>query len=248
MRLLQTEQCCIRMDDRQLIAHLDWQVDRGQFWCVLGQNGAGKTSLLMTLAGLMAPAAGRVLLAGQVIQQISPTLLAQRRGLMLQQQTDAFSCSVLDAVLIGRLPYRTGSVWDTDEDMEAAHAALSRVGLSAMRHRDISHLSGGERQRAALACLLAQAPALMLLDEPVSHQDVAQQLLIMQLLSELKKDHALIASCHDINLAARFATHVLIVGEGRHWAGEVSEVLQPAILEQAFSCKFIRQGNVLIPQ
>lgn len=248
MRLVQTEACSIRMDQRLLIQDLDWQVERGQFWCVLGKNGVGKTSLLLALAGLIACASGRILVRGEPIADISPLLLARRRGLMLQQQADAFSSAVQDVVLTARLPYRNGAVWDTDEDIAATHAALSRVGLLEMRHKDISRLSGGERQRVALACLLAQDPELMLLDEPVAHQDVAQQLAMMHLLSDLKQDHAVVASCHDINLAARFATHVLILGEGRHWAGEVNEVLQPAILEQAFSCAFVREGRMLIPQ
>jgi iron complex transport system ATP-binding protein len=246
MSLLQTEKLAVSIDGRVLIHDLNWQVERGQFWCVLGKNGVGKSSLLYVLAGLMPRAGGSLLIAGASIDTTTPTLLAQRRGMMLQQHADNFAHSVLDTVLVGRMPYRAGSAWDTDEDVAAAQAALAMVGLPGKSHIDINHLSGGERQRVALASLLAQNPHLMLLDEPVAHQDVAQQLVVMQLLSDLKQDHALIASCHDINLAARFATHALILGEGRHWAGEVEEVMQPAILEQAFSCKFIRQEKMLI--
>lgn len=246
MPMLQTEKMTVSIDGRELISDLNWQVERGQFWCVLGKNGVGKSSLLYVLAGLMPSTRGSLSLAGESIESTTPTLLAQRRGLMLQQQADAFTHTVLDTVLIGRMPYRAGSAWDTDEDVAAAHAALTMVGLSEKSGTDVNRLSGGERQRVALASLLAQNPHLMLLDEPVAHQDVAQQLAVMQLLSDLKQDHALIASCHDINLAARFATHALILGEGKYWAGEVDQVLQPAILEQAFSCKFIRHENILI--
>ena len=246
MPLLQTEKLSVSIDGCVLINDLNWQVERGQFWCVLGKNGVGKSSLLYVLAGLMPRADGSLLLGGVSIDTTSPLLLAQRRGMMLQHHADSFAHSVLDTVLVGRMPYRAGSAWDTNEDMTAAHAALAMLGLSDKSGSDVNRLSGGERQRVALASLLAQKPQLMLLDEPVAHQDVAQQLVVMQLLSDLKEHHALIASCHDINLAARFATHVLILGEGKHWAGVVDEVLQPAILEQAFSCKFIRQEKMLI--
>jgi iron complex transport system ATP-binding protein len=174
--------------------------------------------------------------------------LALRRGLMQQQQSDAFSHSVLDTVLLGRTPYRIGTAWDAIEDRDAALFALARTGLSDKVHADITRLSGGERQRVALAALLAQAPDLMLMDEPTSHQDVGQQLAIMRIARELTQQHAIVASCHDINLAARFATHVLVLGEGQHWMGKAAEVLTPEILEQAFGCGFSLRGGTIVAE
>ena len=167
---------------------------------------------------------------------------------MQQQQSDVFSHSVLDTVLLGRTPYRIGAAWDADEDRDAALAALARTGLSEKMHADITQLSGGERQRVALASLLAQAPDLMLMDEPTAHQDVAQQLTIMRIARELTPRHAVVASCHDINLAARFATHVLVLGEGRHWMGKTTDILQPEVLEQAFGCGFRTQAGMFVAQ
>lgn len=119
--------------------------------------------------------------------------------------------------------------------------------MAGSEGRNVLTLSGGERQRVALAALLVQAPELMLLDEPVSHQDVAQQLQVMQLLHELSANHAVISSCHDINLAKRFATHALVLGEGRHWSGTVGDIVVPEILRQAFGCEFMQQGDWLVP-
>jgi iron complex transport system ATP-binding protein len=248
MRLLQTDNLTVAMGGRELIAGLDWHVHRGEFWCVLGKNGSGKSSLLYTLAGLLPAAGGRLQLAGQAMADMSLPLLARRRGLMQQQHSDAFSHSVIDTVLLGRTPYRIGTAWDADEDREAALSALARTGLSALIDADITRLSGGERQRVALATLLAQAPDLMLMDEPTAHQDVAQQLAIMRVARELTQQHAVVASCHDINLAARFATHVLVLGEGRHWMGRVDVMLTPEILGQAFGCSFRIQGDVLVAE
>ena len=129
-----------------------------------------------------------------------------------------------------------------------AHQALARVGLLDKLHADITQLSGGERQRVALAGLLAQDPGLMLLDEPTAHQDVAQQLAIMRLACELAQTHALIASCHDINLAMRFATHVLVLGEDQHWQGRVAQVMTAQILDQAFGCRFSLRGGLFIAE
>ena len=254
--LLLCRQLRIQAGQRILIDALDWQVNRGELWCVLGPNGVGKTTLLHTLAGLLPAAAGSVALEGRPVQDWSLGALAHARGLMAQQQVDAFSTSALETVLIGRTPYRgsqrvdqrgsqrlgprPGTGWDAQEDITVARAALEAVGMSAFTDADILQLSGGERQRVALATLLAQAPGIMLLDEPTAHQDVAQQLRMMRLLRELSAKHAIIVTCHDINLAARFASHVLLLAPGKAWSGTVDAVMTTTNLAQAYNCHFDR--------
>jgi iron complex transport system ATP-binding protein len=242
MTFLVTEKLDVAIGGRSLIAALDWQVARGEFWCVLGQNGVGKSSLLYTLAGLLKPADGSILLDGESLALLAPEAAAMKRGLMPQQQLDAFSHTVLDTVLVGRTPYRVGHSWDSEEDRAAAMAALTRVGMADKQERDVTTLSAGERQRTALAALLVQQPQLMLLDEPTAHQDVARQLGMMQLIRDLATEpapgRAVISSCHDINLAARFASHVLVLAEGRHWLGRTNDVLNCEVLQLAFDCRF----------
>ena len=235
---LRTEQLCVALGSRNLISNLDWTVETGQLWCVLGPNGVGKTSLLYALAGLLPPVSGLVRIGNDDIAELSDQMLARKRGMLRQHQVDAFSSSVLAAVSIGRTPYRAGAGWDAARDRAIALDALTAVGLRDSTERDITRLSGGERQRVALAALLAQNPGVMLLDEPTAHQDVAQQLHIMSLMRKLSADHAVVASCHDINLAARFATHALVLAPQRHWLGTVEEVLTPEVLEAAFGCSF----------
>lgn len=237
----------LEMGRRTLIDSLDWQVHHGEFWCVLGRNGAGKTTLLNTLAGVIPAASGELSLHDEPLQCIEPYLLARQRGLMPQVQSDSFGHSVFDTVVIARLPHHRGAFWNSSEDVDAVKNALMRTGLADRMGDPTASLSGGERQRVALAALLVQAPELMLLDEPVSHQDVAQQLEVMQLLRELSANHAVISSCHDINLARRFATHALVLGEGQHWLGSVGEILVPEILSVAFACEFNQQGDWLVP-
>lgn len=231
---------------RILVDRLDWEVARGELWCVLGPNGIGKSTLLHAVAGLAPPAAGDIGLDGKPLAAWPLPALARLRGLMPQQQADAFSASALDAVLVGRTPYRLNRGgapdrhWDADVDVAAAHAALDRVGMADFAQADVQQLSGGERQRVGLAALLAQSPALMLLDEPTAHQDVAQQMRLMRMVRELAADHAVVVTCHDINLAARFATHVLLLAPARVCAGTAEAVLTTANLAQAFGCEFDR--------
>jgi iron complex transport system ATP-binding protein len=238
---------------KRLCDGLELRVARGEFWCLVGRNGAGKSTLLRTMAGLVAPARGRVLIKGAEIGSIPIEALARMRGLMAQQQFDAFSSSALETVIAGRHPFQTGLGWENAEDLAAARSALAAVGLPDCAGKDVMRLSGGERQRVALATLLAQDPELLLLDEPTAQQDAAAQLAVMRLIAErVAARRAAVAACHDINLVSRFATHVLILGQAGHWLGPVETTLAPATLEDAFGCGFeiahTGQGRFFIPQ
>ncbi len=244
--MLSVRRLSVAAGNRVLVDALDWQVRQGELWCVLGRNGSGKTTLLQTLAGVLCPAAGEVWLQESALAEIEPSVLARMRGLMPQVQADAFQDTVFNAVAIARVPHRMGAGWDTAEDIDAVREALKRVGLQDRIGDDVTRLSGGERQRVALAALMVQSPALMLLDEPVAHQDVGHQLDVMRLLQALSQKHAIVVSCHDINLAMRFASHVLLLGENMHWQGSVEQVLQSETLSQAFGCRFSRDGQLWV--
>ena len=248
--LLETRALTLTAGARTLVQALNWRVQRGELWCLLGPNGAGKTSLLHALSGLRRPASGEVLLDGENLRALPPERLARLRGLMPQQQDDAFSASVRDVVLLGRTPWRLSGQWDSRQDLALADAALQQVGMAGLATRDVLQLSGGERQRVALASLLAQAPPLMLLDEPLSHQDVGRGLALMALLQTLLERHAVVMSCHDINLAACHATHVLLLAgpeDGLYWAGKTADVLSEQRLEQAFRCRFQQRDGWFLP-
>jgi iron complex transport system ATP-binding protein len=175
---------------------------------------------------------------GRSVEDVTLAELAKLRGLMPQQIVDRFSASVGDTVAIARAPWRLGSAWRDHDDRSYVTAALQRVGMLDRMNDDVMQLSGGERQRVAFAAMLVQNPALMLLDEPSSHQDIAQQQVMMRLMQELAVGHAVIASCHDINLAARFSSHVLLLGEGFYYAGSTQEVLNPDVLSRVYGCEF----------
>jgi iron complex transport system ATP-binding protein len=253
--LLHTEALRVEAGSKLLCDQLGLEVRAGEFWCLIGKNGAGKSSLLHTLAGLLDPSAGAIFYEERDLRTIGMEQLANRRGLLAQQQFDAFSSTALETVLAGRHPYQTGMGWDDEADYEAARDALQAVGMAWAAGKDVMKLSGGERQRVALATLLAQDPQLLLLDEPTSHQDAAAQLAVMGLVQKTLaagKNRAAIAACHDINLVARYASHVLVMANGRHWMGRIEHVLSPDILQQAFGCTFhfvqTDHGRVFIPR
>jgi iron complex transport system ATP-binding protein len=212
---------------RRLVEKLSFAAGRGEFACVLGANGAGKSLTLHTLAGLRAPGAGHVVLGGRELGAWPRRERAQRLGLLTQVTEDPFPGTVLDAVLVGRHPHLDLWQWEGAADVAVARAALAQCGLSDFEGRAIDTLSGGERRRVALAAVLAQDPDVLLLDEPHNHLDPHHQLDVLKLLrARADAGHVVVATLHDPTLAARFTDRVLLLfGDGRWVYGPTDEVL-----------------------
>jgi iron complex transport system ATP-binding protein len=234
--LLETEALAVRIGGRWICCDLSLRIAAGERLVLLGPNGAGKTTLLHTLAGLRDAEQGAVRLQGRALGAWSPRALACARGVLPQRQPDWFSATVMETALVGRHPHLGRWAWEGPEDVRLAAEALARMGLAHMPERNILALSGGERQRLAIASLLAQQPALYLLDEPLSHLDLHYQMVVLAHFSELARAGAgVVAVLHDLNLAARFADHVVLLdGAGHMVAGPADAVLQPEVLSAAY--------------
>jgi ABC-type cobalamin/Fe3+-siderophores transport system ATPase subunit len=226
----------------------------GELWCVAGPNGAGKTTLLHTLAGLVAPRHGHVELDGRALGAWPSQQLARRRALLPQAARDAFSASVLETVLLGRHPYGTGWGWEDAGDHAHAWAALAAFGLEALAVRDVLTLSGGERRRVALAAAWCQGTSLLLLDEPLAHLDWHHQIdALDSMVDAVSRNNAcIIFSCHDLNLARRFASHALLFdGAGSAYRGAAREVLCAELASRAFGYPMVLlaagQHEALVP-
>ncbi|MDX5408690.1 MAG: ABC transporter ATP-binding protein [Thauera sp.] len=234
--MLEADRLALQVGERWLCCEFSLTLKGGECLVLLGPNGAGKTTLLHTLAGLRDPSVGSVLLGGLPYAAWRATEAARFRGLLAQQQPDHFSSTVLETVLVGRHPYLGRWGWEGPEDERIARAALADVGLADMAGRDILTLSGGERQRVAVAALLAQAPQLLLLDEPTNHLDLHYQIAVLDLIRGLADaGRGVVMVLHDINLAARYADQIILLdGRGGVRAGARDEVLQAALLSEAF--------------
>lgn len=221
---------------RVLVDALSLPVRRGEVWAVVGPNGSGKTTLLHALAGLRDPDGGLVRLSGRAFADWPPGEAACLRGLLPQVIGDSFGAGVLELVLIGRHPHLARWAWEGDDDRAIARAALAAVDLAGFETRDVLTLSGGERQRVAIAALLAQDPLALLLDEPLAHLDLHHQLMLMRHLQAQAstRGRGVVFSVHDLNLAARFATHALVLGPRGHRAGAADAVLTEPVLSEAF--------------
>jgi iron complex transport system ATP-binding protein len=230
MTLLACEGLELRAGARVLVRELALAVQPGERWVVLGPNGAGKSTLLATLAGVRRAAAGTVRLDGRSSADWQVPQLAERRALVTDRWVDPFAATVLDTVLTAR--YRFDSR-DTEGE-NAARAALAAMDCAHLVGADVRWLSRGERQRVAVATALAQETALLLLDEPIAHQDPRHQTLVLQRLAQ-QAGRSFIVSLHDLSAAAGFATHALLLdGQGGWQAGPAAQVLTAARLSTLF--------------
>jgi iron complex transport system ATP-binding protein len=217
----------VSVPGRKLVENLALALSSGEFLAILGQNGAGKTLTLHTLAGLRAPATGSIRLNGVPLSDLSRRQIATGLALVPQDADDVFPATVQETVLVGRHPHIRAFQWESPADHNVARGALACVGLAAFADRDVTSLSGGERRRVAIAQALTQQPGLFLLDEPTNHLDPQHQLQIMRLFAAAAGDGGtVIASLHDVNLAARFATRCLLLhGNGIWELGATAEIL-----------------------
>ena len=239
MSVLATRDLIIDVPGREGGTPLNITIEPGQVWGVLGPNGAGKTTLLHTLAGLHAPRSGSVQLNDLALGQLRRRHVAQRLGLVFQDRQDGFPATVLETALIGRHPYLSPWQMEGADDYARAEAALERLDVAHLRDRLVSTLSGGERQRVAIATVLTQAPNVWLADEPTNHLDLHHQSAVMALMGEqAAQGQAVIMCLHDLNLAARWCDHVLLLypnGEAC-WGPRVS-MLVPSALESLYRQK-----------
>lgn len=250
---LSAHELTVRAPERLLVERLSADFAGGDFVAVLGQNGAGKSLTLRALAGLSDTPSGAVRIDGEPLAALTRRQIAKRLALLPQTAEDVFPARVFDTVLMGRHPHIEPLRLASAGDRDIAEQALRAMRLDAFAARDVTTLSGGERRRVAIAQILAQTPAIFLLDEPSNHLDPQYQLAVCELFAAKAREGAtVIAVMHDVNLAARFANRALLLrGDGSWQLGRNEDVLTAPELSGLFDVEIEqlpwRDGRVFVP-
>ncbi|KAB1654321.1 ABC transporter ATP-binding protein [Pseudoclavibacter chungangensis] len=215
---------------------LDIAIPAGSFTAVIGPNACGKSTLLRSFARLLSPRAGRVLLGEDDLRGFSARALARRVGLLPQSPVTPEAITVDELVSRGRFAHQTVLSQWSREDERAVTRAIENAGMGALRGRRVDELSGGQRQRAWIALALAQETDVLLLDEPTTFLDVAHQVEVLELATRLREGgRTVVAVLHELGMAARFATHLVAMRDGRIVAeGAPAEVVTEALLRDVF--------------
>ncbi|MBS4209502.1 ABC transporter ATP-binding protein [Bacillus sp. FJAT-50079] len=238
---LWTENITIKYDDRVISENLSVKIPPGSFTAIVGPNACGKSTLLRTLSKLIKPSKGHVLLDGKKITAYKSKEVARKLGLLPQSSTAPDGITVANLIAHGRYPYQSLMKQWTDEDEKAVLTAMELTNTSSLSHRFVDELSGGQRQRVWIAMVLAQQTPLLLLDEPTTYLDIAHQIELLELFTDLNEQgNTLVAVLHDLNHAARYANHIIAMKEGRMISqGNPKEIVTAQLVEEVFGLKCI---------
>lgn len=232
----------------KVLDDVNLSVKPGDFVGILGPNGSGKTTLLKSISRLLKPSKGTILLDNENIYSLESIEVAKKLAVVPQDTSIGFSFKALDIVLMGRNPHMSRFQMESQKDMAITKKAMILTNTWQFADRPINELSGGEKQRVIIARAIAQEPKLLLLDEPLTHLDIINQLEIMDLVKKLSINEKIIilAVFHDLNLAARYCTSAILLKKGKIFSvGTLSEVLTTKNIKKVFNVDAIVQKHLV---
>ncbi|KPJ69744.1 hypothetical protein AMJ44_02705 [candidate division WOR-1 bacterium DG_54_3] len=239
MSILRLDQLICGYDsNKPIIKGVSFSVYDGEFVGIVGPNGSGKTTLLRAIIGLLKLQQGSIILSQHRIQHLDRREIARRIAFVPQLMEPVEGFTVEDLVMLGRTPYFERFSFENEDDHEAVKWAVEELKIENLKDRPVTELSGGEFQRVAIARALAQEPKIMLLDEPTSHLDIRYQVKICKLLRKLRAHRSIMATFHDLNLASRYCSRLVLLKNGELIAeGSPEEVVTPQNIWKAYRIK-----------
>lgn len=240
MPVLSVSQLTVTRRGTRILRDVDWTVNEGEMWTILGANGSGKTSLLSCLTGFLTPAGGTVTVLGETYGASDWTQLKKRIGLVSSSVRQMVEDTERPREIIGGGRYGQINFWGrlTADDQRQIATIARQVRCTPLLERDWAVLSQGERQRVLTGRALMAKPELLILDEPCAGLDpVARDRFVhfMQRLSTQKRGPAVVLVTHHLEEIPQACTHVLALHRGAvAAAGPIREVLKDALMAKVF--------------
>ncbi|GIP37643.1 iron-enterobactin transporter ATP-binding protein [Paenibacillus sp. J31TS4] len=238
MKALETRNLTLAYGDTVIIDQLNLAIPKGKITVFVGSNGSGKSTLLRSLARLLKPQHGSILLDGQEMSKLSSREIAKRLAILPQGPAAPEGLTVLQLVKQGRYPYQSWLQQWSREDEDMVRKALRQTHMEDFAERPVDSLSGGQRQRAWIAMTLAQGTPTILLDEPTTYLDLTHQIEVLDLLFDLNRmeRRTIVMVLHDINLSCRYADHIVAVKDRTVYdQGAPEDVVHPGMIRDVFN-------------
>ena len=234
---LTTENVGLKIGEKEILRDINFSFAEGKRTAIIGANGAGKSTLLKIICLLNENFFGRVTLDGKDIKNFGRRELAKVMAILPQEKSAPQDTTVRQLAFFGRFPHRNFFGGDSKKDLDAVELALNVTRMKELENRKIISLSGGEKQRAWLAMTLAQNPKILLLDEPTTYLDIAHQIEVMEIVSNLNKNFGttIIMVLHDINHVRFYSDEVIAIKNHEIFlSGEPEKILTAETVGKIF--------------
>ncbi len=220
--------------DKPVLNNINFSLSQGEILAIMGKNGIGKTTLIKCIMGILQWKSGKLYIDNE-IQEGTIFDIAY----VPQAQKNFFSYTVMEMVLFGRAKHMSIFSLPQKKDYEIATTALKDMGIYDLKDRSCNALSGGQLQMVMVARALAAEPKILILDEPESHLDFYNQVIILDTIKKLAKERNItcILNTHYPNHAMKLADKVLLLGRDAYKVGKPSEILVSENVEKFFNVK-----------
>ena len=216
----------------------DFSLASGNVVALMGENGCGKSSLLKTFAGLLAPVAGEVSLEGKSLTEWAPRERAQEISLVRMSSAVPPRMSVSEFVRLGRSPY--SGIFDsrTEEDNRIVENSMALLDVANFANRPVAELSDGERSRVFLAEAVAQQVKILLLDEPNAFLDIPRSHALFRLLKKIavERQMGIVVSTHSVEYAERYCDKIMVVNGGTVKVASAADARKNGLLDWTEIC------------
>lgn len=237
MSLFSASSLTLERGERVLIHDSDFSIRRGKVTVILGPNGVGKSTLLLTLAGLYEVSSGTVLLGDEPLQSFSHQQLAEKISWQGALPPSEFGLKVFDRLAL--------AMRDVPGSSHAYRDMCNMLDIEHLQGRALGELSSGERQRVELAAALLRDTDILLLDEPVAHLDLKHQASFISMMKNLTKaGKSVLVVLHDVQQAVTVADDVLMIfDDGRVECGSADSVMSAERLSELFDTEIKERGQ-----
>jgi len=216
---------------KTIATHINLKLKKGELIALIGDNGLGKTTLLLTLIGIQPPLSGNIILNGININEYDSISFAQNLSIVLTEKLPPSNLTVFEIIALGRQPYTNWLGNLSDNDISKINEAMELTQITSLAEKKHYEISDGQLQNVLVARALAQDTPLIILDEPTTHLDLLHKVSLFKLLKKLAKEtnKCILFSTHDIDMAIQISDEMIIMTD------------ENVVQDQP--CNFISKGN-----